>query len=164
MFIDGRVRFTTILEIQPLAVKHGETAVADACRQNVQVRVIREFVETAIPVKLFTVASLENRVRCVTIAIKRRDLGDPPHHVLQRQTPHDIVSHVELDELEDLRDRFVETLIIRVVAIPIQRQMSRQNAPAGDRSDIRHVLQLVRVFEEADDPQMIQRGAKSASR
>ena len=41
--------------------------------------------------------------------------------------------------------------------------MRSENAPARHGSNVRHVLEDTRISQEADNPQMIKRGAKSAT-
>ena len=56
-----------------------------------------------------------------------------------------------------------EPFVIAAVAVPVKHQMRRQNAAAGDRGDIGHMLKLARIPEIANHSQMIERSAKSTA-
>ena len=52
--------------------------------------------------------------------------------VEQRQAPHDAVAHIQLDEVDNLRGSRVEIGGRARVLFPIQSEVGRKNAAAGD--------------------------------
>jgi hypothetical protein len=59
----------------------------------------------------------------------RHPFGKEPEDIQQRETPDDVVSHVEMDELHVLPDGFVEALLVAVVLVSIQDHVRRERPP-----------------------------------
>jgi hypothetical protein len=123
----------------------------------VQPRRLGELVETAIAVEKPLVVAFQDLAggRCSRPA--GHSPGDEADDVQEREPPDDVIAHVELDELQDLFRGCVEPLVVAVVLVPVQDQVRRQDAPAGDRRDICDIAKRARIAQESNDAQVEER-------
>ena len=105
----------------------------------------------------------ENRVRRKPPHLATAELRQVAQRKLHRQAADDAIANVVLDEPHDFRCGFGELVVIAAVSVPVQHQMCRQDAAAGDRGDVGHMLKLARIPEIANDSQMVERSAKSTA-
>ena len=82
----------------------------------------------------------------------------------KRKPSHDSVSHVELNEADDLEGHLFKFIVRATIFVPVQREMCAQNTAARDGRDVRDLRKDAGVAQESHDPQVIERGAKAATR
>src|SRR5262249_16735001 len=61
-------------------------------------------------------------------------------YLIHGQATYNVIPRVKLDEADDFGCGFSEALVGAAVAVPVEHQMCRQNAAAGNRGDIGHIL------------------------
>ena len=80
----------------------------------------------------------------------------------QRIAADHAIAHIELYKPDEFRRGGVEFLQRVRVAVPVEHQVRRQNAPARDGSDVRHGGQDVRLAQETDHAEVKEGGAEAA--
>ena len=80
----------------------------------------------------------EPRTRQLPIR-KPHQLSYPANGNVEREASRNSIAYIHLHNIENLRSRHFKFGRRSVVAFPIEHQVSRQDTPAGNRSDMRHL-------------------------
>ena len=88
----------------------------------------RKFVQAAITVQIFSIITFEDRVGCAVSSLKETQFREHTKKKLQGETPNNVISEIKLHEADELVSGLRKALVVTVVAIPVQDQMSRKNA------------------------------------
>ncbi|KAJ3047227.1 hypothetical protein HK102_012974, partial [Quaeritorhiza haematococci] len=140
---------------QPGAGERGDAALAQVRGQDVQLGLVGQFVEAGVAVEVLLVMVFQHAgpgVAAVDGPARQPSRGRGQDG--ERIAADDPIADVHPDEVQDLLRGLVELLGGAVVAVPVEHEVSGEDAPAGDRRDVRDVLQGPGVAEEADDAEV----------
>jgi len=151
------------LDEEALAVEDREHPVTDVRGEDVQPRLLREFEEPAVAVEKLLVVVLQQGVGGQVACAPAGKRGRGPQRNLQRHPADDVIADVELHEPDHLGGSLGKVLVAPGVAVPVEHEVGRQDAPAGHRSDVLAHFQSPGIPQVANQSEVVERGAEAAS-
>ena len=152
-----------LLDVESVAVEDGEHPIADVRGEDVKAGALRQLEQPAVAVEKIPVVAFQERVGGEMGGGPTGEPGGVAEGKEERQSAHNVIADVELNEANHLGGSLGELRIAAVVAIPVEDEVGSDDAAAGDSGDVGHEGKRAAVTKVANHPEVVERGPETTT-